>query len=66
MLVVYNSLSEDRKKKIWDCIYYFILSLYGHLYECCEYVANGSEIHSVTSAKHRFYEKDGMLVFPMG
>ncbi|XP_021294213.1 ketol-acid reductoisomerase, chloroplastic-like [Herrania umbratica] len=66
MLAVYNSLSEEGKKRfeaVYSASYYPCMEI---LYECYEDVASGSEIHSVVLAGRRFHEKEGLPAFPMG
>ncbi|MBA0626879.1 hypothetical protein Godav_004465 [Gossypium davidsonii] len=66
MLAVYNSLSEEGKKRFeaaYSASYYPCMEI---LYECYEDVASGSEIRSVVLAGRRFYEKEGLPAFPMG
>ncbi|CAL5380785.1 unnamed protein product [Camellia sinensis] len=66
MLAVYNSLSEDCKREFevaYSASYYPSMHI---LYECYEDVASCSEIRSVVLAGRHFYEKDGLLAFPMG
>ncbi|XVE51454.1 hypothetical protein DITRI_Ditri02bG0042000 [Diplodiscus trichospermus] len=66
MLAVYNSLSEDGKKRfeaVYSASYYPCMEI---LYECYEDVASGSEIRSVVLAGRRFHEKEGLPAFPMG
>ncbi|KAG8490809.1 hypothetical protein CXB51_014019 [Gossypium anomalum] len=66
MLAVYNSLSEEGKKRFeaaYSASYYPCMEI---LYECYEDVASGSEICSVVLAGRRFYEKEGLPAFPMG
>lgn len=55
MLAVYNSLSEEGKKRFevaYSASYYPCMEI---LYECYEDVASGSEIRSVVLAGRRFY-----------
>lgn len=55
MLAVYNSLTEEGKKKFetaYSASYYPCMDI---LYECYEDVATGSEIRSVVLAGRRFY-----------
>ncbi|XP_017979305.1 PREDICTED: ketol-acid reductoisomerase, chloroplastic [Theobroma cacao] len=66
MLAVYNSLSEEGKKRfeaVYSASYYPCMEI---LYECYEDVASGSEIRSVVLAGRRFHEKEGLPAFPMG
>ncbi|XVF27507.1 hypothetical protein REPUB_Repub14bG0113400 [Reevesia pubescens] len=66
MLAVYNSLSEDGKKRfeaVYSASFYPCMEI---LYECYEDVASGSEIRSVVLAGRRFHEKEGLPAFPMG
>ncbi|CAL5403936.1 unnamed protein product [Camellia sinensis] len=65
MLAVYNSLSEDGKRKFEAAYSASYNPCIGILYECYETEASCSKIQRVILAGHCFYEKAGFPAFPM-